>query len=186
MHSDIIRHIKDPMKRIKAEEKIIDEIIDCGQDILVAADMQRGKTLPMHRNVSIFSHCVSVAYVSILIADKYHIKNLDRSSLIRGALLHDFFLYDWHIHEKWHRFHGFIHPRIALDNASKEFSLTKKEKDIILHHMFPLTLSFPRSKEAFIVDMADKICANHEHFHMETLVEINQIEAYKPRLIKAI
>jgi uncharacterized protein len=78
---------------------------------------------------------------------------------VRGALLHDFFLYDWHIPDKTRRWHGFTHPRIALENAKKYFKLNEKEKDIILNHMWPLTVKFPRSREAFIVCIADKICS---------------------------
>ena len=52
--------------------------------------------------------------------------------------------------------HGFFHPGIAMKNADKHFGLSKKEKDIIKHHMFPLTFPWPRSKEALLVCFVDK------------------------------
>ena len=81
--------------------------------------------------------------------------------LIRGALLHDYFLYDWHNkdREDYQILHGFYHPGIALKNASKEYNLTPREKDIIKKHMWPLTVSPPRCREAWIVTTADKYCS---------------------------
>ena len=80
----------------------------------------------------------------------------------RGALLHDYFLYDWHLtHERWH---GFRHPYIALSNASRDFDLTAREKNIIVRHMFPLTPIPPKYRESLLVSTADKICALKEVF----------------------
>ena len=39
----------------------------------------------------------------------------------------------------------------ALNNAQREFELTEKEKDIILKHMWPLTVIPPRSWEGMTV-----------------------------------
>lgn len=41
-----------------------------------------------HGNTSVMKHCISVAYVSLMIARKLHIK-VDKKALVRGALLHD-------------------------------------------------------------------------------------------------
>ena len=46
---------------------------------------------------------------------------VDMESLIRGALLHDYFLYDWHDGEKEHNLHGFRHAERALRNAERIF-----------------------------------------------------------------
>ena len=51
-----------------------------------------------------------------------------------------------------------------LKNAEKEFSLNNKEKDIILKHMWPVTLPFPRYIESFIITLTDKYCASKEIF----------------------
>jgi uncharacterized protein len=76
--------------------------------------------------------------------------------LIRGALLHDYYLYDWHKKHKGHRLHGFRHPSWALHNALMVYDLSKKERNIIRSHMFPLTfLHWPHSKEAWIVSKMD-------------------------------
>ena len=61
-----------------------------------------------HGNTNCLEHCVAVAYISFYIARKMHIR-CDDNSLIRGALLHDYFLYDWHEKDIAHKWHGFRH-----------------------------------------------------------------------------
>lgn len=129
-----------------------------GRGVLTAPNMQTERKYVQHRHVSCFEHSVAVAYMSIWIARRLRLR-ADLSSLVRGALLHDYFLYDWRCREASPRLHGLRHPRIALDNARRDFSLTPREEDIICKHMFPLTLRPPRYKESVVVTCADKICA---------------------------
>lgn len=79
-----------------------------------------------------------------------------------GALLHDYFLYDWHVPDKSHRWHGFFHAGKALANASRDFTLGKIERDMIASHMFPLNITLPRYRESVILCIADKLCATEE------------------------
>ena len=53
-------------------------------------------------------------------------------------------------------------PGRALQNARKDFKLTIREENIILRHMFPLNVVPPMCKEAWLVCLADKICASKE------------------------
>ena len=111
---------------------------------------------------------MNVAKYSLAISEKLHIP-CEKKDLIRGALLHDYFLYDWHTpdHISPHKLHGFYHPGRALHNAQKEYHLTPREKDIIKKHMWPLTISaVPMCREAWIVTMADKWCSLMETFHV--------------------
>lgn len=119
-----------------------------------------------HGNISVYRHCLAVADMSCRIAWTLRL-DIDYASLIRGALLHDYFLYDWHDRGGGHRLHGFRHPRTALKNASAEFCLTPMETDIILRHMFPLTMVPPAYLESWIVCMADKICALQETLRLK-------------------
>ncbi|HPM47241.1 MAG TPA: hypothetical protein PLW78_01935 [bacterium] len=79
--------------------------------------------------------------------------------------MHDFFLYDWHTdHPEKGDNHGKEHPKTALRNAKKHFSLNKIEEDIIINHMWPYTKTFPSTKEALVVLAADKYFASKELF----------------------
>lgn len=111
-----------------------------------------------HGSTTCYQHCVNVSYYSYKIAKKF---NLDTRSIARAALLHDLFLYDWHKEKpvkQLFKKHGFTHPQTALNNATKYFNLNAKEKDIILKHMWPLTLKLPKYKESYIVMLVDKYC----------------------------
>ena len=119
------------------------------------------KSYIQHGSTSVYEHSVKVAYTSLYFARRFRL-NIDEKSLIRGALLHDYFLYDWHEKDGGHRLHGFRHPAFALYNASKDFSLNRKERNIIARHMFPLTVLPPRCLEAWIVCFVDKYCAFSE------------------------
>ena len=112
------------------------------------------KQFIQHGDVSTYDHCLLVAYYSFLWMRKLHIR-CSEDELIRGALLHDYYLYDWHEKEKWHRMHGFRHPGFALSNAQRDFELSEKEKEIIRKHMWPLTIIPPTCREAWIVNSAD-------------------------------
>jgi len=114
-----------------------------------------------HGHVSCLTHCTSVAVYSYIFTCKLGLK-VNRRALIRGALLHDYFLYDWHDKDRGFRWHGFKHPNLALCNARKAFELSFKEADIIKKHMWPMTIIPPVCKEAFIVCLIDKYCSTRE------------------------
>ena len=137
---------------------LLDEVIHqlCEQGRLLEEQnaMQHGST-------SVYEHSVNVAYKSLLLVENYRLP-VDKQSLVRGALLHDYFLYDWHEKNKEHSLHGFKHPYFALRNASRDFRLNDIEKNVIVRHMFPLTPIPPKCREAWIVCMADKYCSARE------------------------
>ncbi len=119
-----------------------------------------------HGNTSCLLHSIAVAYFCFRIA-KFLGEILDFRlyELIRGALLHDYFLYDWHIEPKRKNgMHGFSHPFTAFYNALFDFELSDVERDIITRHMFPLVPLIPRYKESHLVSIVDKICSLYEVF----------------------
>lgn len=125
--------------------------------------VQKMKLYRQHYDTNCFDHCYNVAFYSYLICKKL---NLDYISVSRAGMLHDLFLYDWRKKQPEHkRFHGFRHPRIDLNNASKLFDLNEKEKDIILKHMWPITIIPPKYIEGYIITLTDKYCALEESYN---------------------
>lgn len=127
-----------------------------------------------HGKISTYDHVISVALLSFYFNRRLHLGASD-SELVRGAFLHDFYLYDWHENGYVGRFHGFHHPAIALKNAAQRYDLTLVERNIIESHMWPLTLfSVPKCRAAFIVCLADKICSCREIITQKsTAVQMN-------------
>ncbi len=115
-----------------------------------------------HHDKDIYTHNLSVAWISFFMARKLH---LHVAEVVRGALLHDFFFYDWRTYRDKDYFlpHGFSHPKISYKNAVKTFgALSPREKDIILKHMWPLTVVPPRYIESLLVSLVDKTIASKE------------------------
>ncbi len=154
-------------KHFERQRELNRRIREEASDILQSGNFRSTRRYIQHGNVTVNSHCMNVAKYSIILSEKLHIPCSQRD-LIRGALLHDYFLYDWHSreHVPLYKLHGFYHPGIALRNASKEYNLSPKEKDIIKKHMWPLTIVPPACREAWIVTSADKWCSLMETMHI--------------------
>lgn len=123
--------------------------------------MESSRKYIQHGNTSVYEHSIRVAYYSLVLAELLHLQE-HREELLRGALLHDYFLYDWHERDRSHNLHGFRHPFTALRNADRDFLLSEREKNIILRHMFPLIPIPPVCLEGWIVCMVDKGCSIYE------------------------
>ena len=94
--------------------------------------------------------------------------------VVRAALLHDFFGYDWH-GERFRRYlshfsgvHRIAPARTGSftatsqpDRAKHTFGLSERECEAIARHMFPLA-AMPRTRIAWIVTVADKAVASKE------------------------
>ena len=143
---------------LKNEDCLKDKIyMDQVYDILQSKPFKRMDNFIQHGTTTTLKHCLNVSYVSYKICKTL---GFDYVSAARAGLLHDLFLYDWHECAKktGNHFHGFTHPRVALNNAKKYYDLNKVEEDIIVKHMWPLTVIPPKYKEGYVVMYADKYC----------------------------
>ena len=138
------------------------------EDILNSDTYKIQKIYPHHRRVNVYEHELHVTEIAINLARNSE-KDINMRTLIRAAMLHDYYLYDWHYGRKWHRWHAYKHPRIAAENAGRDFGINEDIKNAILTHMWPLTLRMPKTTEAKILSKADKIATFRENFHKNPL-----------------
>lgn len=133
------------------------EFYDCVRDIMEHPVVIQMKKFPHHCDTNCYQHCVNVAFYNYQICK---VLNLDARSAARAGMLHDLFLYDWreHASKTGDRFHGLTHPRAALRRADKYFDLNEIERDMILKHMWPLTVILPKYFESYIICLTDKYC----------------------------
>lgn len=126
------------------------------------ADALRMQGFIQHGSVTTYEHCMRVAAISFWLNRRMDL-GCDEASLVRGAFLHDFYLYDWHLPHPEAGLHGFTHPAAALANAEARYSLNDRERNVIRSHMWPLTLlTPPRCREAAVVCLADKLSSAAE------------------------
>lgn len=138
-------------------EQIKEEFYNNIYEIASHPVVRQMRKYPHHGNTSCYRHCLSVAFYTYYLCV---IMGLDAKEAGKAAMLHDLFLYDWHTHarETGVRFHGLRHPAIALQNAQKSFAISDLERDMILKHMWPLTVIPPRYLESYIICLVDKYC----------------------------
>ena len=143
-------------------------VLEYGEDLMMSPGMQSEKRYFQHGNTTTFEHSVAVAERAVRLANFFSLgRRVDMRSLVASALLHDYFLYDWH---DWdggeHRMHGFTHGGAALRNALRDFRLNAIERDSIANHMFPMTPT-PRYVEGYLVTVADKLSATRETLSLD-------------------
>lgn len=147
------------MKRVLSQ----DEEVIFGNLIRELAEDTRAlkmKSFIQHRRITTYDHCISVAREAFNLNRRLHM-HTDEKRLVRAAFLHDYFLYDWHDHGD--KLHGYHHPKIAAENAVRDFHITEHERRSIASHMWPLNiLTIPASREAWLITIADKICSSEE------------------------
>lgn len=143
---------------------MISDFIQACEDILHHEVFLSSHEFIHHSDVSCRDHMIFVAFICYKIHKKI---NVPLKPLMRSALLHDLYLYDWHVghpdSKGYIKLHGLFHPKRAYEEAIKHFSLSSVEKNAIVSHMWPLTpMSLPTSKVAWTLCLVDKYCATIE------------------------
>ena len=132
------------------------------QSILDNPEFKKLQRYKQHFQTTRFMHSLNVSYISWLIARKL---GWDAQTAARAGLLHDFCVYDFKDKLPKGEIQAYYHPRVAASTSERHFLISDKERQAILSHMFPLG-PLPRNKEAWIITVADKICALMEVCHI--------------------
>ena len=120
------------------------------------------KRFPHHGSISTYTHSLRVVRKAVGIVNFFH-RKVDWDVLLFGALLHDFYLYDFREHCSFKN--GILHPKKAAENAVTYFGVDRSVEKAIRSHMFPIVFwHVPNSREAWIVSLADKLVSIKEFF----------------------
>lgn len=172
-------------KRLRQRAHAI--VAQVGGDIIASDGMQTEKRFLQHGATTTFRHSMSVAHFAVMLAEAFGVTDsVDMRRLVVSALLHDYYLYDWHEPAPWHSLHGFTHGHVAMRNAIRDFGTDTIDPivaEAINRHMFPLTITPPNSLEGWLVTMADKTCAVRETCSPR---RFNRAEAISSRLTAAL
>lgn len=130
-----------------------EEYLKIVQDLLDDNMVNELANYTHHKFTNRLEHSLSVSYSSYLWAKRLRLNYVD---VARAGLLHDLF-FSMMIESTSSREHLVRHPEIALENAMKLVNLSELEKDIIVSHMFLITLAHvPKYKESLLVSLIDK------------------------------
>lgn len=143
----------------------IDGYLQIVQDLLCQQSVQRMKQYPHHGMINTHFHSVYVSYQVYKCCVFWRIQALKTQDIVRAALLHDLYLYDWHL-EKHEKKHAWYHPQAAVRNIEKYrlVVLNDMQREMILSHMFPLSAP-PHSLGGWMLTLVDKYCAYRELLH---------------------
>ena len=150
-------------KRIVITEDPNELLHKYGEDILSSERFQSMKNYNHHRNSNTYAHSVAVALRALEIAKKKK-RKVDPEVLVRACLLHDYYLYNHRTSEriKWHLLR---HPRIAAENAVRDFDVSPEVVKIIRSHMWPINpWRVPLGNEAWTLMQADKSISFRERY----------------------
>lgn len=159
--SRVQKHRERVKKLYERQHRLHDLLKKYGSDIMESDNFRKTRKHIQHGSMTVHNHSMDVARYSLLLNKKLGL-NCNKRDLVRGSLLHDYFLYDWHDKEylgERQRLHGFHHPKTALLNAEKEYVLNDTQREIIRKHMWPLSVVPPTCREAWVVTAADKYCS---------------------------
>lgn len=146
-------------KEVRKKEAMMDtEFLEAATPLLEHPMVKALSRYNHHKAKTRLDHVKEVAWLSFIWGKRL---SLDCRAIVRGALLHDLFFYDWM--REGPRLHGFRHHNIALANARRLTELSPKEIDIIKRHMWPLTIIPPRYAESLVVCMVDTFCSVRDY-----------------------
>lgn len=165
----------------RLHQKYGEEFVAIAAPVITHDLYQTMREIP-HHHESVYEHCLDVAYFAYRIARKRH---WDYESTIRGALLHDFYLYKFKRKALYRLVydamkHAAMHPRLSLKNALEHFQLNEMEQDIIKKHMFPFGI--PRYRESWTVSLVDKGLAILEYAQRLTRGKVQWLYFYQKPL----
>jgi len=150
---------KNIIKKIKSyNQKSRGEYKNTMSELLVHDKLKLLDTYKQHYKYTRLKHSIDVSYYSFYLAKLFR---LDYVSAAKAGLLHDLY---------FHERAGFKenmkmlrqHPKDALKNAQEICDLNEIERDIIIRHMWLVTLKPPKYKEGYLVTFVDKYCAAKE------------------------
>lgn len=139
--------------------KIYEQVME---ELLSDPKIQSMGELTHHVTSTTLSHSIHVTRAACRLAEKLHLRVHTRD-LVRGCMLHDFYLYEFSKTDLSTYRHFTGHPAEALKNAKERYELSEIEKNMIYSHMWPLNITHvPKYKESALIVVADKYCALKE------------------------
>ena len=145
----------------KIDEKIKQELEEIYLFYFNDERIKSMRNIPMHFGSNCYFHSFKVAKYAIKVAIKREGYNL--KDLLVASILHDYYLYDWRKDKEKKKKHGKNHPKIAAENAKRDFGISDSVVEIMIAHMWPLTpKNYPKSKEAKLLNRADNVIATRE------------------------
>ena len=138
------------------DERLLNRIEEFRADLRI----QKMDEFIQHGRTTTLQHVIRVAALALWF-NKVLRAGVNEDDLFLAAILHDYYLYDWHTFGD--KLHGYHHPYIAAQNAARDFNASHAVQRMIETHMWPLNIrDIPRSRGAWILTLSDKVISTQE------------------------
>ena len=135
--------------------QIEDVIHRYGNAILYSEQFQSMHKYKHHKYTNVCVHSSHVTYVALWLNHYLHIRG-DEECIVKIGLCHDLGMID---KEKNRRECWKSHPHTSIEIAKDLILLKPEIEHGILSHMWPLSFTIPKTREAWLINMSDKLCA---------------------------
>ena len=110
-----------------------------GSDIFQKPNFKKTAKFVQHGDVSVRKHSISVALTALRISHMLPFHTNDKA-IVRGALLHDYFLYDWHKNKirpsRFYKFYELIQGRSIILAVNIPLSYVKSHPPPVFSTMW--------------------------------------------------
>ncbi len=136
------------------------QLLKHGKKILYSPQFTASFFQRHHFRTSVGEHSLQVAAISLWICDLLEKKgiSLDRDVIVKAALMHDLGMIGRNERYRNNFQTGKDHPAESVKEAKKIYpELDPVTEQVILGHMWPLSLHAPKSLEGVVICIADKL-----------------------------
>ena len=143
------------------------DIMAMGGDIVASDRFDRAQTVPHHaKGENIQTHSLETAGLALVIARLLERRGImmNETDVVRASLLHDIGMTEERVSGRPSYVKAYSHPREGVRIAREEFSANKNQVNAIAHHMWPICIVPPRTREGWTVLAADKLCSMAEAY----------------------
>ena len=141
------------------------DVMRLGGDIVESERFAKAKDVVHHsKERSIQLHSYRTAMVALAFAKWLGRCGvaINEADVVRASLLHDIGMTVDEVSASPSYRKAFSHPREGTRIAREEFGANGTQADAIAHHMWPIGLVPPRTREGWVVLAADKACSVSE------------------------
>ena len=163
----------EPVLRRKAQRNQENDVLikRFGNDILKSEEFEAALTQTHHHRSSVGDHSIMTARAGLTMCNlmKKAGVHIDQRKVVRISLLHDLGMLGRDERYRNNFMCGYLHPKNSAVTAQKLWSdIDRKSVRAIESHMWPLSPCMPRSKEAVILCLADKVTAIGDRINPKT------------------
>lgn len=145
-------------------------IREYGGDIIESEAFEQAFTQVHHHKTTVGEHSLLTAEMGLKICTSLKSQGIfvDERKVVRIALLHDLGMLGRYERYRNNFECGYYHPKNSAETAKEIWTdIDDESLDAIKSHMWPLSITVPKNREAFVLCLADKMASIKDVTHRD-------------------